>query len=473
MQLTDEQEAAVGAFVTGENLRLVAYAGAGKTSTLTAMARARPGDAGLYVAFNKAIADDAARKFAGTRVQCRTAHSLAYREVAAMGYPPEKMTTALTTRSGGLNLSNMAAFRGCEISPSLFGQLVLGTLRRFCQSDDTDILGVHVPSTVKPIGRDARRLVADAAADLWARQADPRDPMPLGHDGYLKVWALSNPRLDQCYAYIAVDEAQDLNPVLTGVIARQRCRLVAVGDPWQQIYEWRGARDALGVLPGRELRLTQSFRFGEAIASFAWRLLETCGETHRLRGTGSGGTVSRPDAFPEAILCRTNAGVIRELINILDLNAAVYMPGGVNGILAIVRDAERLQRGQAADSPELLGFDHWNQVVEFSETEEGAGLRAIVDLVERYGTRRLQSYLSRVSPQPVPDCTTVSTAHRAKGLEWSRVEICDDFGRTGSVPLAERRLFYVACTRARHELAIEPETAAGYLKMIGDDHGSV
>ena len=52
--------------------------------------------------------------------------------------------------------------------------------------------------------------------------------------------ALSQPGSDM--DYIVVDEAQDLNLVVLGVLQRRECPViyVCVGDPYQQIYDWRG-----------------------------------------------------------------------------------------------------------------------------------------------------------------------------------------------------------------------------------------
>ena len=55
VQPTDEQTLAVDKFKTGRPLKITAFAGTGKTSTLIQMARTRP-SRGLYLAFNKAIA---------------------------------------------------------------------------------------------------------------------------------------------------------------------------------------------------------------------------------------------------------------------------------------------------------------------------------------------------------------------------------------------------------------------------------
>src|SRR4051812_32634582 len=76
---TTEQQAAREVFTAGRELALVAGAGTGKTSTLILMG-ASVRKRGLYIAFNRAIAQDARARF-GPNVECRTGHSLAYRAV--------------------------------------------------------------------------------------------------------------------------------------------------------------------------------------------------------------------------------------------------------------------------------------------------------------------------------------------------------------------------------------------------------
>jgi len=77
---TSEQSECLRQFETGENLKISAYAGTGKTSTLQLIARSTSEPA-TYLAFNRAIANEAIRKFP-PNVDCRTIHSLAYQAVA-------------------------------------------------------------------------------------------------------------------------------------------------------------------------------------------------------------------------------------------------------------------------------------------------------------------------------------------------------------------------------------------------------
>lgn len=480
--LTREQAEAVDVFMTRQCMRTIAYAGAGKTSTLVAMANRAVNRRGLYIAFNKAIATEASTKFP-ISVNCSTAHSLAYRAVKQCGFSDDQLRTPLNTRSiqhAGIRIETVG-----NVSQFSVAQLITAAIRRFCHSADAQVENHHVSKPRKPMEgvikvwsdeqgryivepdgwRYLRGHVVAGARELWNLMIDVGNPIPLGHDGYLKVWQLNSPRLST--DVIFVDEAQDLNPVLVDVIARQiyfGAQVVSVGDKHQAIYGWRGAVDALEILPGQECRLTQSFRFGEHIAWFANRLLWTMGEEVPLRGNGRADSwVGDSDGLASAILCRTNSGVITRASRLMSLSSKIHVPGGVGELISLVDDADRLLDGKPAQTIDLLGFNRWSEVVEYAETDDGADLKVFVSLVDEHGPSDLRRILGQVISRPTPDSVTISTAHKAKGLEWDDVELNDDFRVTGrDIAIEDRRLFYVAATRAKHQLMVSDDLAATF-----------
>ena len=83
MQLTEEQQriiAYVKQMKRGDRLKVEAKAGSGKTSTLVEVAKANPDKRFLYLAFNKAIVNEAKGKFP-KNVVVKTTHSLAYGKI--------------------------------------------------------------------------------------------------------------------------------------------------------------------------------------------------------------------------------------------------------------------------------------------------------------------------------------------------------------------------------------------------------
>lgn len=95
--------------------------------------------------------------------------------------------------------------------------------------------------------------------------------MRFEHDHYLKMWVLTEPKIEADFLFL--NEAQDTNPVLEEVFNAQRrhAQHVRVGDSAQAIYGWRGARDVMTGLEATALTLTRSFRFGPLIAQEANR----------------------------------------------------------------------------------------------------------------------------------------------------------------------------------------------------------
>ncbi|MDC7341239.1 hypothetical protein [Streptomyces lydicus] len=90
---------------------------------------------------------------------------------------------------------------------------------------------------------------------------------------------------------------------------------------------------------GRQLHLTQSFRFGPALAEDANRWLSIVESPLRLQGTPSLDTTIGPVEAPDAVLCRSNAGAIREVLTLLSEDKRVAMVGGGDALEKLARAA--------------------------------------------------------------------------------------------------------------------------------------
>ena len=77
--LSAEQLCVLDSYRHGDDLNINAFAGTGKTTTLRILGEATNGP-GIYLAFNKSIANSAERRFPAN-VRCRTIHSFAFREI--------------------------------------------------------------------------------------------------------------------------------------------------------------------------------------------------------------------------------------------------------------------------------------------------------------------------------------------------------------------------------------------------------
>lgn len=60
-------------------------------------------------------------------------------------------------------------------------------------------------------------------------------------DAFLKIWQLEKPNLYQLEQVdcIIVDEGQDMNAAMLDIFLNHSGARVIVGDPHQQIYQWR------------------------------------------------------------------------------------------------------------------------------------------------------------------------------------------------------------------------------------------
>jgi F-box protein 18 (helicase) len=462
MHLTEEQQAVVHS--PASCLRVNALAGTGKTATLVAYAEARPSERLLYVAFNKAVQREAQNRFP-PNVECRTAHSLAFR-ACGQRYQ-HKLGPDPKARDVVVALDLERCFDGDRTVAYLFAMDVLTTLKRWLNSSwaELDKRALHHSAALERLAPTVSSgALMDVAQQLWRAMCDRENTaMPMPHDGYLKRYQLSEPAL--AYDIVLFDEAQDANPAMTDIVLRQAARKVFVGDSHQQIYGFRGAEDALERLPADQtLFLSGSFRFGQHIARAANALL---GHFKRwqvpLRGLAAPDTLGPPRAgMPRVLLCRSNAAVFNHAVE--NLASRLHFVGGIEGYrLERLIEAYHLYRGWPVADPFLRSFEDWAQFRELSLAVEDLESLAVIGVVERYG-RRLPGLVRKIRERATAarDAAEVvlATAHKAKGLEFPQVQLAEDFaplyrdeGRAlrppMEVPPEEINLLYVAATRAR------------------------
>lgn len=463
---TDEQDLIIRS--RAHFLKVEAFAGTGKTSTLVQYALARRRERMLYIAFNKSIQLEAQQKFADAgNVKCVTSHGLAFPGFGK--YYVDKLVDKLRVNQviECLNLSKYP-----DDFKLYVGDTVIKTIDRFLASDasefDEDSIARHI-TPGSEVDAEEVRVYAEA---LWKRMCDPKDTgIGMVHDGYLKLYRMSNPRL--AYDRILFDEAQDANPVTASLVQMQHCCKLAVGDSHQQIYSFRGASNAMRKFDADEtLYLTKSFRFGQGIADVANSILKNFrSERRRLIGTDKPSKIGPFDRrLPHAVIARANATLFDEAVALVGTGRSIEFVGGIAGYrINEVQDAYHLWMGSKGSmkSPYLKSFRSFDAMDEYSGAVDDKELKSLVRAVKNHGSR-IPQLVQRIRSGVAQDGQTpdvrLMTAHRSKGLEFDNVHLTDDFlemtdESTGAIRKIEFKeheeasLAYVAATRAMHCLS--------------------
>ncbi len=349
------------------------------------------------------------------------------------------------------------------------------------------------------------------------RQIDFEDVLIL-MTGMLETEPRAAMQVRERYRFFTVDEYQDVSPLQHALLRAwlgTRDDVCVVGDASQTIYSFAGASSSYLLRFGaefpnaREFRLERNYRSTEPIVRAANRLMrdrpgaltlvaqrahtatappptvewfaseqdEAQAVAASIRAAIDAGT----PASEIAVLFRANAqsAIIETELERLGIGTRVH---GAQRFFdrADVRQAVMLIRGQAkvADSrplfqivSDLLAACGWTiqPPAGAAARDRWQALNGILTLVDQQppGTTVLQFSeellaRQRAHHEPTVDAVTLSAAHAAKGLEWSLVHL---IGMSeGSFPIAyattdatvdeERRLAYVAMTRARDILRI-------------------
>lgn len=459
---TDEQHKIIEAAKSGKDLVVQALAGTGKTTTLKLLAEALNDKKGTYIAFNKAIVDEAITKFP-PNVKCRTAHSLAYGQVGIHYKNRMSNHSRITLKQVGHWLGvKKISYRVQKDSHILdeaqVANLVISSVGNFCKSIDSRITKNHIEipflaSFDKKQVANFQKELLPFAIKAWDDIQESEGFLKFDHDYYLKIWQLSSPKINS--DFILFDEAQDADPVMLSIIeAQHHAQRIYCGDQYQAIYEWRGAENALSkVKVDQSLWLTQSFRFGAAIASEANDILGFLQAPVEVKGLRSINSSVEKLTSPKAILCRTNAGVIQQVMYELGKCRKVAILGRTQELIDFAEACGQLQKGKKTSHYELAPFDSWVEVKAYVARypEETHEIKTMIDLVDRFGVATLIDALKQVVHESESD-VLISTAHKAKGREWDTVKLAGDYLHPTDMDTEDLRLAYVSVTRAIFKL---------------------
>ena len=493
-QLTQEQLDVIDLAKTGSNMKLSAFAGTGKTSTLVhvAQAFAEQNRRGFYLAFNKAIADEAAEKMP-RNVYCSTFHALALsncpnwlkRKLSLPSLFPKAFAQRYDLRDMQIKF-NRQHFRTkkpyvtrSKLSVNSQKYLIDKALTIFMKSAANAPQERHMryaiegDATINDEDTDHLcQALTPVMLRVWADYTNPDVSIRIPHDCYLKIWAMQQPILQT--DFILFDEAQDADPIMYQILVNQPCQVVYVGDQHQQIYAWRGAVNMMQKLDNLNLpvkNITKSFRFSPVLADYANPVLTYLNESLPLQGFELLKTqINTSTAMPlgvDVVLTRTNVMAISMLFK--------YAKLGKVGIAKNIDFEETIKLLQAIDAFKqdnvtgkthsiLRWFDDYSDLIAYQE--EYPADRDILPTLDIYQNFGLEGSMQIIKACQEAETTgvydfIVTTAHRAKGLEFDNVLLGEDFEPQFSdkdglsidsikaTNSEEFRLLYVAITRAK------------------------
>lgn len=481
---TGEQGGIVNTRLTpGKCIKIIALAGTGKTTTLEMLARKNPDKRILYIVFSRANKIEAEGRFP-KNVRCVTGHGLAF----------PKYGIRVKHRLNG-NIKPPSIMNALDIPDYRIASYVIDTLIRYYNSADETITQIHVPFNAKVFCEKDPRISAQEIVGyakrlgkLVFRGEDPN--VPCVHDCYLKRYSLDRPDFSSRYDVIMMDEAQDTNPALTALVMGNPANLrnicfVICGDPHQQIYGWRNARNFMDQVDGETFPLTESFRFNSKIAYVATMILQHMKqESLTLKGR-------RPKIGKENLnghmtfISRTNAGIFARAAEDLDRGKSIGFFGGIQGYrFHSILDGYRLLtgKGSVAD-PFISGFGSFDEYKDYAKEAEDIEALCICKAVEEY-RHRIPGIIRGIKTNTVSESeadTLFTTAHKSKGNEWPCVYMGDDFppllDEDGNIDEGidpeECNLQYVSITRAMDRFVMGKENPVrNFIETIIKKDGS-
>lgn len=338
--------------------------------------------------------------------------------------------------------------------------------------------------------------------------------------GLLRNEARALSYFQQQYRFFTVDEYQDISPLQEGLLRTwlgEREEICVVGDPRQTIYSFAGASsnfllDFQNQYPGANTyELNRNYRSASAIVDVANRVLPLKPLSKVRSDIGLATIQSNANQLEEAgvvareivsalanhkpseiaVLARTNSQLNALEVELQKLGIKTQVRGqGRFFRQPIVMQAMSAIRALAvSDSGEPLFMQVSNILSSLGwesrprEDDDWVSLNWFIQVLDELGQVSTIEYIrelderERSGHEPAREAITLATVHGTKGLEWRQVYLIGV--NRGLFPIShaqdptdideEKRLFYVAVTRAKDKLVISHfGEASEFIELIGN-----
>lgn len=484
---------AVFAFVTGGKGSAVveAVAGSGKTTTLVEAVNHMQGSVAV-MAYNKKMGEELKKRLNGLpNVNCGTCHSFGFKTLFKSSIKPVLNTKGGIYSKVGMIVNNMLnpdtqymfAFL-CKLV-GLAKDAGIGILSQIDDHSVWQRLIDHHDLCIENGEVDYQQAIGLA---IQALKTSTQDRVNIDFADMIYLPLYYGLKFDQ-YDWVLIDEAQDTNETrraLAKAMLAPNGRLIAVGDPRQAIFGFTGAdHDSLDRIrkdfDAVTLPLSTCYRCGKDIIAHAKEWNSTI-EAYEGNGQGRVDSVNYDEFIKtvetlnlsgkDGIICRKNAPLIGLAFSLIRKGIACRIEGkDIGAGLAALAKKWKVQSLNTL-SDRLVAFanrecDKLNgkgQELKAEQLRDKVDtLLALVERCQSLGQQKVTDLLVMIEQMfsdsgdkfTNPNLVTLSSVHKAKGLEWSRVFL---IGRQQFMPSPyakqawqqgqENNLIYVAVTRA-------------------------
>ncbi len=460
------------------NAIIEAVAGSGKTTTIV-QALELTKHAAIFLAFNKAIAEELKQRVP-RHVQARTFHSLCFRPVLAATGARDVNTAKLNQIvKFGLPLSDAAIY-------GAFVRKLVGLAR-------SDGLGALREASAEAfyalVERHDLTLEHDSASEEKGIQYAQRilelsnESKEVDFDDLLYFAVLKGIKLPT-FQWVFVDEAQDTNAIQRAILKKILApggRLIAVGDPAQAIYGFRGAdSDALDLIaahfqPCLRLPLSVTYRCPTKVVALAKEYVpaiearegapegtvDNFGEKWALTDLGSS----------DLVVCRNTKPLIDLGYRLMRAKIPLRIMGRDigEGLVSLIRKCDgltgfdnflaALAKWEERESEKALAKD--NEAKAEAIHDKAGALRLLSSALPE-AERNVEALIAVIRSLFTDQNSrvTLATVHKAKGLEadtvwWLAPSLCPSkWAKKPWQKQQERNIQYVAVTRAKNRLVL-------------------